>query len=87
LVTGDLVAKAEEWFEHLRQTTAAQIIHAAKRVEFYQTISIGWVASEEMPDALGLAMMFADKALYRAKHQGRNCVVRAEVNGQDGDIH
>ncbi len=86
-LTGDLVAKAEEWFEHLRQTTAAQIIHAAKRVEFYQTISIGWVASEEMPDALGLAMMFADKALYRAKHQGRNCVVRAEVNGQDGDIH
>lgn len=85
LFTGECALNAAGWFERLRQVVAAHVIRPFTQVEFYQTISIGWVSCKEMPESLIRAMMFADKALYRAKHQGRNCVVRAEVYGLDAD--
>jgi len=83
--SGDDAVNAAAWFEHLRQVVAEHAVQPLDQVQFYQTVSTGWVAPEDMPDSLNKAMILADKALYRAKHQGRNCVVRSLVNDGDED--
>ncbi|MFJ4345754.1 diguanylate cyclase [Pseudomonas sp. NPDC089401] len=55
----------------------AEILYPAQEGELQCTFSAGVVELEEGLDALSMAST-ADEALYRAKHAGRNCVVRVE---------
>lgn len=41
------------------------------------TISVGIAAFDETTDRVDLLLKFADDALYKAKRNGRNCVVQA----------
>jgi diguanylate cyclase (GGDEF)-like protein len=59
-----------------KQVQRIKLVHAKSEVSKYVTLSLG-VASiipnaETCPDTL---ITIADKALYAAKHQGRNCIV------------
>ncbi len=55
----------------------ADIIYPAQPQDLQCTFSAGVVQMDEGLDALTMASA-ADEALYRAKHAGRNCVVRVE---------
>lgn len=55
----------------------AEILYPAQPQDLRCTFSAGVVQLDEGLDALTMASA-ADEALYRAKHAGRNCVVRVE---------
>ncbi|MGJ7473958.1 diguanylate cyclase [Pseudomonas fulva] len=55
----------------------AEILYPAQPHDLRCTFSAGVVQLDEGLDALTMASA-ADEALYRAKHAGRNCVVRVE---------
>ncbi|MFJ4154596.1 diguanylate cyclase [Pseudomonas sp. NPDC089752] len=55
----------------------AEILYPAQPGDLQCTFSAGVVQLDEELDALTMASA-ADEALYRAKHAGRNCVVRVE---------
>ncbi|MNC65995.1 diguanylate cyclase [compost metagenome] len=55
----------------------AEILYPAQPRDLQCTFSAGVVQLDEGLDALTMASA-ADEALYRAKHAGRNCVVRVE---------
>ncbi|WP_286914041.1 MULTISPECIES: GGDEF domain-containing response regulator [unclassified Pseudomonas] len=55
----------------------AEILYPAQPHDLQCTFSAGVVQLDEELDALTMASA-ADEALYRAKHAGRNCVVRVE---------
>ncbi|WDY57433.1 diguanylate cyclase [Pseudomonas sp. PSKL.D1] len=55
----------------------AEILYPAQPRDLQCTFSAGVVQMDEALDALTMASA-ADEALYRAKHAGRNCVVRVE---------
>ena len=55
----------------------AEILYPAQPSDLQCTFSAGVVQMDEELDALTMASA-ADEALYRAKHAGRNCVVRVE---------
>ncbi len=55
----------------------AEIIYPAQPHDLHCTFSAGVVQLDQAHDALSMASA-ADEALYRAKHAGRNCVVRVD---------
>ena len=55
----------------------AEMLYPAQPEDLQCTFSAGVVQLDEALDALSMAST-ADEALYRAKHAGRNCVVRVE---------
>jgi len=55
----------------------AEILYPAQPRDLNCTFSAGVVQLDDELDALTMASA-ADEALYRAKHAGRNCVVRVE---------
>ncbi|MNV84688.1 diguanylate cyclase [compost metagenome] len=55
----------------------AEIFYPAQPRDLNCTFSAGVVQLDETLDALTMASA-ADEALYRAKHAGRNCVVRVD---------
>jgi diguanylate cyclase (GGDEF)-like protein len=73
LLTGVDYERAEYSAEHFRRDIAEESI-ATTAGPLNYTISVGfaWMKHKEPLSAL---MQIADKALYRAKHNGRNCVM------------
>jgi response regulator receiver modulated diguanylate cyclase len=55
----------------------AEMLYPAQPEDLQCTFSAGVVQLDDELDALSMAST-ADEALYRAKHAGRNCVVRVE---------
>jgi diguanylate cyclase (GGDEF)-like protein len=76
LVIGVDNEKALQYAERLRQACATEVSHegASTRV----TVSIG-ITSPQRDADLPTMMRFADKALYAAKHRGRNRVVQVDM--------
>ena len=67
--------KAVEAGERLRRTLAALEPDSDQgRIRF--TVSLGMAVLEDETDTLTTIMARADKALYRAKERGRNCLVQ-----------
>ncbi len=63
--------------DHIHQLLReANIAHIASPVENRLTVSIGFAIAHD--EALEVFVRRADQALYRAKHQGRNCSCNAE---------
>jgi diguanylate cyclase (GGDEF)-like protein len=65
-------AKALQCAERLRQACATEVSHEGEST--HVTVSIG-ITSPQRETDLATMMRFADKALYAAKHRGRNRVV------------
>ncbi len=79
LIPGVAAAEAEQFAEYVRQQIAAIAIpHASSSVSAEVTVSIGvaTVRPSEGGSAEQLVLQ-ADQALYRAKREGRNRIVRA----------
>ncbi|NIF25301.1 diguanylate cyclase [Pantoea sp. Tr-811] len=70
------VESAHKVLDEIRRRFA-EILYPAQAGDLQCTFSAGVVQLEEGLDALSMAST-ADEALYRAKHAGRNCVVRVE---------
>jgi diguanylate cyclase (GGDEF)-like protein len=65
---------ARQVAESLRQTLATVVIQAGSEASFSVTVSLG-VATVQPEDRDAVSMVArADRALYRAKQRGRNCV-------------
>jgi diguanylate cyclase (GGDEF)-like protein len=77
VMTGLSKERAAQYAEDLRQACAAEAV-VADGASTNVTISIGLAQSHGEMD-LSKVMRMADQALYAAKHQGRNRVVRADV--------
>jgi diguanylate cyclase (GGDEF)-like protein len=69
------LAQAAIVAERLRETIAGQVMTAHK-VHFKVTASIGIAAASISMSGIDMLMRAADQALYQAKADGRNCVVR-----------
>jgi diguanylate cyclase (GGDEF)-like protein len=76
LVIGIDSEKALQYAEGLRQACATEVSHEGKSTQV--TVSIGVTPSQRDAD-LATIMRFADKALYAAKHRGRNRVVLVDM--------
>lgn len=79
---------AHQVLDSIRQRFA-EIHYPAQPRDLQCTFSAGVVQFDEAFDALSLASA-ADEALYRAKHAGRNCVMRVQAQaaadpGQQGE--
>lgn len=83
LPNSDLFA-ARQRAEQIRQSIASTTMHDGTRT-LQITASFG-VVSGIAPDAQTMIRM-ADDALYRAKDQGRNCVVAVETDAAMPSIH
>jgi diguanylate cyclase (GGDEF)-like protein len=68
--------KALRYAERLRQACATGVSHGGASTDV--TVSIGITSPEREAD-LPTMMRFADKALYAAKHRGRNRVVHVDM--------
>jgi diguanylate cyclase (GGDEF)-like protein len=68
--------KALQYAERLRQACATEVSHEG--VSTHVTVSIGITSPQREAD-LPTIMRFADKALYAAKHRGRNRVVVVDM--------
>ena len=66
-------ARAEEIRKRLREVPLARTGQPPDPL----TVSIGVAAFDETTDRVDLLLKFADDALYRAKHAGRDCVIAA----------
>ena len=81
LVTSD-PKETSSWVARLKnEIEALKIVHAASSPEKYLTISIGvFSAKVKNLETITCLYRIADKALYKAKHQGRNqaVIVNAE---------
>ena len=73
-------AKASQLGEQMRQAVEAlQIVHSGNGQNGVVTISVGCYALIPNQDtSQKMVIERADKALYQAKHQGRNCVVQLD---------
>jgi diguanylate cyclase (GGDEF)-like protein len=78
LLVGVTVEQAMKHANTLRRACAATEISSGG-ILAYVTISIG-VTVAQNPTDLSEIMRFADKALYAAKHRGRDRVARADVS-------
>jgi diguanylate cyclase (GGDEF)-like protein/PAS domain S-box-containing protein len=76
LLTGSTHAQALECAERIRQKVAADVIPNVGQI----TISLGVATLGEHGEHLDALVMAADKAMYRAKHEGRNRVVSASFS-------
>lgn len=77
LMIGATIDQAAAYAEGLRRLCSLKnISHKGSSINV--TVSIGVAASRGRTD-LATIMRAADDALYAAKHRGRNCVVRTEV--------
>jgi diguanylate cyclase (GGDEF)-like protein len=68
--------KALQYAERLREACATEVSH--ERASTDVTVSIGITSPQREAD-LPTMMRFADKALYAAKHRGRNRVVHVDM--------
>ena len=75
LVIGVDNEKALQYAERLRQACATEVSHEGAST--HVTVSIG-ITSPQRDADLATMMRFADKALYAAKHRGRNRVVQVD---------
>jgi diguanylate cyclase (GGDEF)-like protein len=78
LIIGATVEQAMKSANELRRACAAARI-SNDSFSTYVTISIGLTVSENATD-LSKIMRIADRALYAAKHRGRNRVARADIS-------
>jgi diguanylate cyclase (GGDEF)-like protein len=76
LVIGIDNEKALQYAERLRQACATEVSHEGQST--HVTVSIG-ITSPQRDADLATIMRFADKALYAAKHRGRNRVVLVDM--------
>jgi len=76
LVIGIDNEKALQYAERLRQACATEVSHEGKST--HVTVSIG-ITSPRRDADLATLMRLADKALYAAKHRGRNRVVLVDM--------
>ncbi|MFI3118946.1 MAG: diguanylate cyclase [Methylococcaceae bacterium] len=67
--------------ERIRQMLAGHVLRAAAE-EFRKTISIGIAMFPDDADSLSGCLELADKALYQAKEEGRNRVMRYVAQNQ-----
>jgi diguanylate cyclase (GGDEF)-like protein len=63
--------------EIVRERIAESCLLPGRRPGDGVTISVGIAAFDETTDRVDLLLKFADDALYKAKRNGRNCVVQA----------
>lgn len=75
ILNGARLSTAQKVAERIRQHVASQPIKT-EELEIHSTISLGIAAAKPGETAEAL-MARADKALYAAKHAGRNCVITA----------
>ena len=75
-------AEAAQVAERLRTAVAGAVIHTDGQVSIRVTVSIGLAELKAHQTGIGDLMNEADRALYRAKHCGRNRVVYAEPAGE-----
>lgn len=76
----DIGSKAEELLEKIRGSK----IHIRENTEIYITVSIGYTSK---PDDYQKMIIKADKAMYKAKSEGKNRVVCADYIGdKNSDI-
>jgi diguanylate cyclase (GGDEF)-like protein len=72
-------ARAFQIIDRLRKDIALQAMHSEQNVPFSVTVSAGIARLSDRPERTSIGM--ADKALYQAKHSGRNKVCVAEDDG------
>lgn len=65
--------------ERIRATIAKTAISLANSTSLHVTTSVGLLIASDNRLPIDRLLAKADKALYQAKHQGRNCVVLAKV--------
>ena len=80
LMTGVTIEQAVFFANALRRICATTEVVSEGGVPTFVTVSIG-VASSDEPADLPDLMRAADRALYLAKHGGRDRVVRSELSG------
>ncbi len=71
------IAKANQVAERLRQNIENTALIIEEGVQMPIRVSIGVAEHQPGNESLSELMIRADKALYRAKHSGRNCVVKS----------
>jgi len=82
LLVSDSPQEISQWLSQLtKKVKDLKIAHSPEAPEKYLTISLG-IFSSKVSDlsAINCLYKIADKALYKAKHQGRNQSVIAEPN-------
>ncbi|MGC8119715.1 sensor domain-containing diguanylate cyclase [Marinobacter sp. VGCF2001] len=72
------VGEAEETAERLRQRVARQPVLLESGHSIRLTISVGVAVFPDHGESLDSLCAAADKAMYRAKKQGRNCIAMAQ---------
>jgi two-component system, cell cycle response regulator len=77
VLPGTDIATSEKIAERLRRSIASRSFAAGAAQPVPVTISIGMAALEGMEDGLDRLLKRADSALYAAKRQGRNRVVKS----------
>jgi diguanylate cyclase (GGDEF)-like protein len=63
--------------ERLRSAIQGNAFEVGSRPSIYVTISMGVSELGRDGDTLDELLSIADQRLYRAKHEGRNCVIAA----------
>ena len=74
---GATLDTASEIAERLRSAIAGSAFKVAGRPPIDLTISIGASEFGRDGDTIDALLHVADERLYRAKHEGRNCVIAA----------
>ena len=78
--------QVEKLAEMIRRAVEQESIpHHTSPVSPFLTVSVGYSVARFSPSDIQFERMYseADRALYQAKHQGRNCIVGASLNIAD----